>query len=215
MIGDDETNFPHKLLLTNRQAANLCKAFADKPSTDIKLSKTQIPNMIQSEGFLGRFLDPLLKTGLPRIKNVMKPLAKSVLIPLGLTAPASAADAGVHKKMLGPGKHPLDSASYNNTILIISNDEMKDIIKIGKSLEDSSLLPEGVSETIQNEAKEQREEFIKMLLGTLGASLLGNILTGKGINRAGEGVIRSGYGNEKGQKTKTKGQDYKKNKKDF
>ena len=91
---------------------------------------------------------------------------------------------------------------------------MKDIIKIGKSLEDSSLLPEGVSETIQNEAKEQREEFLKMLLDTLGASLLRNFLTGKGINRAGEGVIRSGYGNEKGQKTKTKGQDHK-NKMDF
>ena len=137
-----------------------------------------------------------------------------MLIPLGLTAAASAADAGIYKKILGSGKHPLDSASHNNSILIISNDEMKDIIKIGKSLEDSSLLPEGVSETIQNEAKEQREEFLKMLLDTLGASLLRNFLTGKGINRAGEGVIRSGYGNEKGQKTKTKGQDHK-NKMDF
>ena len=94
MIGDDETNFPHKLLLTNRQVANLCKAFADKSSADIKLSKTQISKMIQSGGFLG----PLLKTGLLLIRNVIKPLAKSVLIPLGITAAASAADAGMHKK---------------------------------------------------------------------------------------------------------------------
>ena len=80
---------------------------------------------------------------------------------------------------------------------MISNDEMKDIIKIVKSLEDSGLLLKGVSETIQNEAKEQKGGFLSMLLGTLGASLLGNILAGKGINRAGEGVIRAGYGNKR------------------
>ena len=98
MIGDDETNFRHKLLLTNRQVSNLRKAFANHSSADIKLSKTQLSKMIQSGGFLGRLLGPLLKTGLPLIKNVIKPLAKSVLIPLGLTAAASAADAGIHKK---------------------------------------------------------------------------------------------------------------------
>ena len=75
--------------------------------------------------------------------------------------------------------HPSDSASHNNTILIISNDVMKDIIKIVKFLQDTRLLPEGVSETIQNEAKEQRRGFLSILLGTLGASLLGNNLTGK------------------------------------
>ena len=75
MIGDNETNFPHKLLLTNRQVANLCKAFADKSSTDIKLSKTQTSKMIQSGGFLGRLLGPLLKAGLPVMGNVIKPLA--------------------------------------------------------------------------------------------------------------------------------------------
>ena len=90
---NDETNFPNELALTNRQVANLCKAFANNSSTDIKLSKTQLSKMIQSGGFLGRLLGPLLKTGLPLIKNVIKPLAKSVLIPLGLTAAASAADA--------------------------------------------------------------------------------------------------------------------------
>ena len=98
MIGDDETNLPHQLLLTNRQVVNLHKAFADKSSNDIKLSKTQISKMIQSGGFLGRLLGPLLKTGLPLIKNVIKPLAKSVLVPLGLNAAASAADVGIHKK---------------------------------------------------------------------------------------------------------------------
>ena len=100
--------------------------------------------MIQSGGFLGRLLGPLLKTGLPLIKNVIKPLAKSVLIPLGLTAAASAADAGIHKKILGLG----------NTTLIMSDGEMKDIIRMVKSLEDSGSLLKGVSETIQNEAKE-------------------------------------------------------------
>ena len=98
MIGDNETNFPLKLLLTNRQVANLRKAFTNHLSTDIKLSKTQLSMMIQSGGFLGRLLGPLLKTGSPLISNVIKPLAKSVLIPLGLTAAASAADAGIHKK---------------------------------------------------------------------------------------------------------------------
>ena len=100
MIDDNETNFPHKLLLTNRQVANLRKAFANYLSTDIKLSKTQLSKIIQSGGSLGRILGPLLKTGLPLIKNVIKPLVKSVLIPLGLTAASSAADAGIHKKNL-------------------------------------------------------------------------------------------------------------------
>ena len=102
MIGDSETNFPHKLL-TYRQVSNLCKAFANHSSTDIKLSKTQLSKMVQSGGFLGRWFGPLLKTGLPLIKNVIKLLAKTVLIPLGLTTAASAADAGLHKKILGSG----------------------------------------------------------------------------------------------------------------
>ena len=115
------------------------------------------------------------------MKNVIKALAKSVLIPLGLAAAASAADAGIHKKILGSSKRPLELALPNNITLIISNDEMKDIIKVLKSLEDSGLLLKGVSETIQNEAKEQKGGFLRMLLGTLGASLLENILAGKGI----------------------------------
>ena len=97
MIGDNETNFLHKLLLTNREVSNLRQAFANHSSTDLKLSKTQLSKMIQSGGFIGRLLGPLLKTG-PLISNVIKPLVKSVLIPWGLTAAASAANAGIHKK---------------------------------------------------------------------------------------------------------------------
>ena len=88
VIGDNKTNFPPELLLTNRQVSNLRKAFANNSSTNIKLSKSQLSKMIQSGGFLDRLLGPLLKTGLPLIKNVIKPLAKSVLIPSGLTAAA-------------------------------------------------------------------------------------------------------------------------------
>ena len=98
IIGDNETNFPHKSLLSNRQVSNLRKALANHLSADIKLSKSQLSKMIQSGRFLGTLLGPLIKTGLPLIKNVIKPLAKSFLIPLGLTAAASAADAGIHKK---------------------------------------------------------------------------------------------------------------------
>ena len=129
MIGDsnDKTNFPHELLLTDRQVSSIRKAFANNSSADIKFSKTRLSKMIQSGGFLGKLLGPLLKTGLPLMKNVITPLAKSVLIPLGLTAAASAADAGIHKKILGSG----------NTTLIISNKDMEDLIKIVKSLEDS------------------------------------------------------------------------------
>ena len=85
MIGnsDDETNFLHKLLLTNRQVGNFRKAFANNSSTDIKLSKTQLSKMMQSGEFLGRLLGPFLKTGLPLMKNMIKPLAKTVLLPLG------------------------------------------------------------------------------------------------------------------------------------
>ena len=149
MIGDSENNFPLKLLLTNRQVSNLSKAFANHLSADIKLSKSQLLKMIQSKGFLGRLLGPLLKAGLLLVKNVIKPFAKSVLFPLGLNA---AADAGIHKKILGSG--------HNNTTLIISNDEIHDIIKIVKSLEDSGLLVKGITETVPNEVKEQKGGFL-------------------------------------------------------
>ena len=196
MVGNlgDNSNFPHELLLTNRQAANIRQAFANHLSTDIKFSKTQLSKMIQSGGFLGKLFGPLLRTGLPLMKSVIKPLAKSVLVPLGSTAAASAADAGIHKKILG-------SSHNNNTTLIISNDEMDDILEIVKSLEDSGVLLKGVSETIQHEAKEQRGGFLSMLLATLCASLLGDILSknlsGKGVIKAAERAIRAGYGSKR------------------
>ena len=197
MIGDsnDKTNFPHALLLTNRQVSSIRKAFSNNSSVDTKFLKAQLSKMIQSGGFLGKLLGPLLKTGLLLIKNVITPLAKSVLIPLGLTATASAADAGIHKKILGSG----------NTTLIMSNKDMKYLIKIVKSLEDSGLLLKAVTETVQNEVKEQKGGFLSMLLGTLGAGLLGNLLAGKGIHRAGKGkgihrageeVVRVAEGNK-------------------
>ena len=138
----------------------------------------------QSGLFLGRLLGPFLKTGLPLMKRAIKPLAKSVLLPLGLTAAAEATDAAIKKKIFGSG----------TTALIISNEETNNIIKMVKSLEESSLLMKGVNQTIKKEVKEQRGGFLEMILGTLGVSLLGNLLTGKGTDegRAGEGTIRAG-----------------------
>ena len=91
-------NLPYELLLTIRQTTKLRNAIENNMSSDIKLSKAQISKIIQSGGFLGKLLGPLLKTGLPLIKNVIKPLAKRVLIPLGLTAVASDPDAGIQTK---------------------------------------------------------------------------------------------------------------------
>ena len=116
--------------------------------------------MSQSAGFLGNLLSKLAG---PLMKVAM-PLAKNVLALLALTAAMSEIDGSIKKKMIGSG----------TTTLIISNDEINDIIKIVKSLENSGVILKGVSETIQHEAKEQRGGFLSILLGTLGASLLGN-----------------------------------------
>ena len=170
-------------MLTNRQVANIRKAFANHSSIDIKLSKTELSKIIQSGGFLGNLLGKLAG---PLMKVAM-PLAKNVLALLRISAAMSAIDGSIKKKMFGSG----------TTTLMISNDEMDDILKIVKSLEDSGLLLKGVSETTQHEAKEQRGGFLGMLLGTLGASLLGDILPGKGVIRAGKGTIRAGYGSKR------------------
>ena len=153
MIGDsnDETSFPHKLFLTDKQVSNIRKSFVDNSSADITFSKIPLSKMIQSGGFLRKLLGPLLKTGLPLIKNVITPLAKSILIPLEITAAASAADAGIHKKILGSG---------NTTTLIISNNEIEDFIKIVKSLEDSDLLINGITETVKNVIKNKKGDFL-------------------------------------------------------
>ena len=136
-------------------------------SVTIKLSKTQLHKIEQSGNFLGRLLGPLLKTGLPLMKNVLKALAKSVLIPLGLTAAPSTTEAAIQKNFFESGM----------TTLIMSNEEINDIMKKVKSLEESGL----VSETAPNEAK--KGGFLSLLLGSLGASLLENLSTGKGTKQ--------------------------------
>ena len=155
-------------------------------SPDIKLGKSHISKKIQSGGFLGKILGLLLKTGLPLLKSVIKPLEL-----LGLTAARSVIDAGVQNKIYGSGK----------PTLVISSEEMNDIMKIIKALEDSKILLKGVTKTIKNETKELIGGFLSMLLGTLGASLLGDLLTknlsGKGAVRAGDGTIRAGEGIKK------------------
>ena len=155
-------------------------------SIDIKPSKAQISKIIQSGGSLGSLLSklagPFMKVDLTLAKNIL----------LGITATALAIDAGIQKKIHGSG----------TTTLKISNEEMNDIMKIAQALEDSNILLKGVTKTIKNETKEQKGGFLSMLLGTLGASLLGNILAGKGIvragsgNKKGKGIVRAGYGKE-------------------
>ena len=173
----------HELLLTTRQNTKLRNAINNNSSTDIKLSKAQIKKIIQSRGCLGKLLSklagPLMKVALP--------LAKNVLAPLGLTAAMSAIDGSIQKKIHGSGVK-----------LIIEQEVMNDIMKIIEALENSGILLKGVSKTIKNETKEQRGGFLSMLLGTLGASLLGNLLTGgKGIVRAGDRIVRAGSGSKK------------------
>ena len=146
MVGNsnNETNFPHNLLLTNRQILSLRKAFNNHTSADIKFSKAQLTKM-------------------------------------------QSTDAVINKKILGSGNH---------ITLVISNDDMQDLLKIVKLLEDRCILLDGINETVENEVKEQKGGFLSMLLGTLGASLLGNTLAGRGVIRGGEGTIEAGYGSK-------------------
>ena len=180
IIGDsnDENNFLHKLLLTNTQVSRIRKTFLNGSSAYIKLSKTHLHKIGQSGGFLGL----LLKTGLSLIGSILEASAKSVLIRLGLMGAASATAAAIQKTIYGSG----------TTALIISDEEMKDIMKIVKYLEDSGLLIKSVIEKNKNQPKEQKGRSLSMLLETLGASLLGDLLTGKGRIRAGKGTIRAG-----------------------
>ena len=127
--------------------------------------------------------------------KVAMPLAKNVLAPLGLTAAMSAIDGSIQKKIHGSG------ATKGAGLTLIIEQDMKDIMKIIKALENSGILLKGVSKTIKNETKEQNGGFLSMLLGTLGASLLGNLLTGgKGIMRAGDGIVCAGSGSKKNPK---------------
>ena len=178
----NKDELPHELLLTTRQSTELRNAINTNIATDLKLSKAQIKNLIQSGGFLGKLLSKLAG---PLMKVAM-PLAKNVLAPLGLIAAMSAIDGSIQKKMRGEGVK-----------LVIEQEDMNGIMKIIEALENSGIFLK-VTKTIENETKEQRGGFLSMLFGTLGASLLGNLLTGrKRIVRAGEGVIRAGEGVKK------------------
>ena len=180
----NKDEIPHELLLNTRQNTKLHNAINNNSAIDIKLSKAQIKKLIQSGGFLVKLLSklagPLMKAALP--------LAKNVLAPLGLRAVMSAIDGSIQKKIHGSGNK-----------LIIEEEDIQDIIKIIKKLENSDILLEGVSKTIENEIKEQRGGFLSILLRTLEGSLLGNLLTGKGIIRTGEGkgIVRAGEGSKK------------------
>ena len=180
---------PHELLLTTRQNTKLRNAINNNLTTDIKLSKAQIKKLIQSGGFLGKLLSKLAG---PLMKVAM-PLAKNILAPIGLTAAMSPIDGGIQKKM-----HGSEATKGAGVKLIIEQEDMNDIMKIIKALENSGILLKGVSKAIKNETKEQNGGFLSMLLGTLGASLLGNLLTGgKGIMRADDGIVLAGPGSKK------------------
>ena len=170
-------------MLTNRQIANFRKAFANHRSTDIKLSKAQLTKM--QKGGLLRFLGSLLKSGLTLLKAAAKPLGLLVL-----TAASTLTDASIHEK-IGSGNH---------ITLIMSNNDMDDILKIVKSIKDSGLLLDGTTKIVKNEVKKQKGGFLSILLDTLGAYLLGDLLTkhftGRDVIRAGEGTIRAGYGSK-------------------
>ena len=142
----NRNNLPNKLLLTTRQKTKLRNALNKNMSTDLKLSKAQISKIIQSGGFLGSLISKL--AGL--LMKVAIPLAKNVLEPLGITVAASTIDAGIQKNGSG------------NTTLIISNEEMNDIMKIIQALENSNILIKGVTKTIKNETKEQKGGFLSM-----------------------------------------------------
>ena len=176
----NKDELPHELLLTTRQNTKLRNAINNNLATNIKLSKAQIKKLIQSGGFLGNLLSklagPLMKVALP--------LAKNILATLGLTFAMSAIDGSIHKKIHGSGIK-----------LIIEEEDMNDIMRIIEVLENSGILLKGVSKTIENETKDQRGGLLSMLLGTLGAILLGKLLTrGKSIMRAGDGILRAGGG---------------------
>ena len=135
----DGNDLPHELLLTTRQKSKLRNAFNNNMPTDIKLSKAQISKIILSRGYLGSLLSKLAGP----LMKVAVPLAKNILAPLGITAAASAIDAGIQKKIHGSG----------TTTLIISNKKMNDVMRIVQALEDSNILLKGVSKTIKNKSK--------------------------------------------------------------
>ena len=176
----------HELLLTTRQTTKLINAVENNMSTYIKLYKTQISKIFQSGGFL----DSLLSKLAGPLMKLAVPLAKNILPLLGITAAASAIDAGIPKKIHDSG----------TATLIISNEETNDIMIIVQALEYSNISLKGITKTTKNKTTEQKGGFLEMLLGTSGASLLGDMITGKGMlracyeNKERKGMFRAGYG---------------------
>ena len=170
-----------RITLTNNEIKDIIKEIQSLENRETLLKRTTAKITSQEGGFLN-FLRPLMTAGLSLMKSVLTPLAKSVLLPFGLSAAMSGTDAVIQTKIHGSG----------TTALIISNEKMEVIMKIVKSLEESGLLIKRISEAIKNEAKQQKGGFLPMLLGTLTVSILGNALTENGVIRVGKGVIRTG-----------------------
>ena len=181
----DGNDLSRELLLTARQKTKLRNALNNNMSTDINLSKAQISKIIQS-----RVFRIIIKKTSRSINESSSSFGKNILAPLGITAAASAIDAGIQKKIHGSG----------TTTLIISNEVLNEAMKIAEAFGDSNILLKGVTKTVKNEKKNKKEGFLSILLGTLGASLLGNLLAGKGIvrvssdNKKGKGIVGAGTG---------------------
>ena len=190
------------MLLTKKEIKYIIKVIRSFENREILLKRTTRKITSQEQGFLD-FLSSLVSTGLPLMENVLTPLAKRILVPLGLTKAVSARDVAIQKKIFG----------YGMKILIFSNEELDDIIKMFKSLEEAGLLIKRVSEAVENEVKEQKGGFLGMLAATLGASLFGNTVAGRGMKSKipereatipGPGVIRAGEGSIRGSEGTTR-----------
>ena len=165
----NKEDLPHELFLTQQQTTKLRNKIENNMSADIKLSRTQIRKMDQFGGFLGRLLGRfLIKPATKILPKLIKPaisVGKNISAPLGLSAAVSATDAAIQKKIYGSGI----------TTLVISNEELNDIMKIIQALEDQNILLKGVGKKIKNDINIQKGGALGMLLGTLGASLLGKV----------------------------------------
>ena len=170
-------NLPHELFLTQRQITKLRNAIENNMSTDIKLSKAQIKKIIISGGALGSILGRLL----PNLIKLASPILKNVVASLGLSAAMSGIDGAIQKKIHGYG-----------TTVIFSNEEINDLMKIIQAFEDKDILLKGVTKTVKNDINNQKGGAFGMLLGALGVSLLGDLLSGRGVFRSVHGLHRTG-----------------------
>ena len=180
----------HELLLTTRQKTKLKHEFNNNMPTDLKFSNAQISKIMQSGGFSGSLLSKLVGS----LMKVAVSLAKHIVASLGIIAAVPAIDTGIQRKIHGSG-HP------SSTSLIILNKEISDIMKVVQVLEDFNSFLKRVTKTTKNKTKKQKGGILSMLLGTLGASFLGNLLSRKGTVRGGsgnkkrKGTVRAGNGN--------------------